>query len=364
MQYENKADVDIENVELDDMTSSEDSEGMYEHFSEIIDKGQGMMRIDKFLSQKLEHTSRSRVQAAADSGSILVNGKVVKASYKIKPGDEVSIIMPYPPRDNTIVGENIPLDIVYEDEDVLVVNKQPGMVVHPGFGNFSGTLVHALTYYLQDLPLFQSGDMRAGLVHRIDKNTSGLLVIAKNELAHQKLAKQFFDHTIERRYHALVWGNPKEDEGTIVGNIGRSVKDRLKMFVFEDGSDGKHAVTHYKVLRRFSYVSLVECRLETGRTHQIRVHMGYLGHKLFNDERYGGNAILKGTTYTKYKQFVENCFSLMPRQGLHALSLGFVHPRTGEKMYFESEYPEDFKACIAKWEGYTATGSANSLDVE
>lgn len=344
---------EIEDLDLD-ITQEQQGEDMYEHFAITVDKGQSMLRIDKFLVLRLEHTSRSRIQDAADNGNILVGGVAVKSNYKVKPLDEVSIVMPYPPRDNSIVGEDIPLDIVYEDDDVLVVNKQAGMVVHPGHGNYSGTLVNALTFHLQELPLFQTGDMRAGLVHRIDKNTSGLLVIAKTEMAHQKLAKQFFDHTIERTYHALVWGNPKQDEGTIIGNIGRNVKDRLKMFVFEDGSDGKHAVTNYKVLKRFSYVSLVECKLETGRTHQIRVHMSHLGHTIFNDERYGGDAILKGTTYTKYKQFVDNCFALMPRQGLHALSLGFVHPRTGEFMQFTSDYPADFAACVAKWEGYTA----------
>lgn len=331
----------------------EQSDELYEHFTVTADKGQGLLRIDKFLTTRLENTSRARIQAAADSNCILVNGVPVKSSYRIKPLDQVSIVMPYPKREVEIIGEDIPLNIVYEDDDLLIVNKEAGMVVHPGHGNYSGTLVNALTYYLRDLPLFAQGDMRAGLVHRIDKNTSGLLVIAKNEMAHVKLAKQFFDHTIDRTYHAIVWGNLPEDSGTIVGNIGRSVRDRLKMCVFEEGSEeGKHAVTHYKVLKRLSYVNLVECKLETGRTHQIRVHMESMGHPLFNDERYGGDRILKGTTFTKYRQFVNNCFEAMPRQGLHALSLGFAHPRTGERIYFESQYPTDFAACLAKWEGY------------
>lgn len=338
-----------------DVDATDEGEDLFEHFALTVDKGQAMVRIDKFLANRMERTSRNRIQIAADNGNIWVNGAAVKSNYKIKPLDQIAIVMPYPAHDNTIVGEDIPLDIIYEDDDVLVVNKVAGMVVHPGHGNYQGTLVNALTFRMQDLPLFQSGDMRAGLVHRIDKNTSGLLVIAKNEVSHQKLAKQFFDHSIERTYHALVWGNPKEDQGTIEGNIGRNVRDRLKMFVFADGSDGKPAITHYKVLKRFSYVSLVECKLETGRTHQIRVHMSHIGHTLFNDERYGGDAILKGTTYTKYKQFVENCFTLLPRQGLHALSLGFVHPRTGEFMQFTSPYPKDLEACIAKWEAYTNT---------
>ena len=251
-----------------------------------------------------------------------------------------------------IIPEDIPLDIVYEDDDVIVVNKRAGMVVHPGFGNYTGTLVNALTWHLRDLPLFRDGDMRAGLVHRIDKNTSGLLVVAKSEGSHACLAKQFFDHTIERRYIALVWGNMEADEGTVTGNIARSVKDRLKMAVYDDPAIGKHAVTHYRVLKRFGYVTLIECRLETGRTHQIRVHMEHIGHPLFNDERYGGDVILRGTTFAKYKQFIDNCFDMLPRQALHAKTLGFVHPRTRELMRFDSELPDDMASVIAKWEGY------------
>lgn len=329
---------------------------LFEHFSVTADKGQGLMRIDKFLTARLESTSRNRIQAAADAGNIRVNGKPVKSSYKIKPLDQVSIVLPYPKRELEIIPENIPLNIVYEDDDILIINKEAGMVVHPGHGNYSGTLVNALTYHLQGLPLFEESDMRAGLVHRIDKNTSGLLVVAKNERSHAFLARQFFDHTIQRTYHALVWGSFEENEGTIVGNIARSKSDRLQMAVYPPESGiGKHAVTHYRVLKRLGYVTLVECRLETGRTHQIRVHMASIGHPLFNDERYGGDRILKGTTFTKYKQFVENCFALMPRQGLHALSLGFVHPTTRQEIYFESEYPADFAACVAKWEGYVSS---------
>lgn len=327
---------------------------LYEHFSLTVDRGQAMLRIDKYLVDRMEHCSRNRIQAAADGGNILVNGKAVKSSYRVKPLDRISIVMPYPKREVEIVPEDIPLEIVYEDEDVILVDKRAGMVVHPGHGNYNGTLVNALTWHLRNLPLFQEGDMRAGLVHRIDKDTSGLLVVAKNERAHARLARQFFDHSITRRYVALVWGNFTEEEGTIEGNIGRSPKDRLKMCVFPDGSDGKSAVTHYRVLRRYGYVTLVECRLETGRTHQIRVHMEYIGHPLFNDARYGGDRILKGTTFSKYKQFVENCFALMPRQALHARSLGFVHPATGVEVCFESELPADFRAVLEKWDAYVA----------
>lgn len=329
-------------------------EEMYEHFSLTVDKGQGMLRVDKFLTNRLEHTSRHRIQCAADAGNILVNGTPVKSSYKVKPLDQISIVMPYPLRELEIIPENIPLNIVYEDDDLIVIDKEAGMVVHPGHGNYSGTLVNALIYHLQDLPLFREGDMRAGLVHRIDKNTSGLLVVAKNERAHVRLAKQFFDHTIERVYCALVWGNLPQEAGTVTGNIGRSLKDRLKMTVFPDGEHGKHAVTHYRVLQRLGYVNLVECRLETGRTHQIRVHMEYIGHPLFNDERYGGDRILKGTTFSKYRQFVENCFTIMPRHGLHARVLGFIHPSTGEKVRFESPLPEDMRTVVERWENYTA----------
>lgn len=334
----------------------EQQDELYEHFAVTVDRGQAMLRIDKYLAVRLENCSRSRVQAAADSGNILVNGIPVKSSYKVKPLDRIALVMPYPKREVEIIPEDIPLDILYEDDDLIVLNKPAGLVVHPGHGNYSGTLVNALTWHLKDLPLFQEGDMRAGLVHRIDKNTSGLLVVAKNERAHARLARQFFDHTVSRRYVALVWGNFEEDEGTVTGNIGRSVRDRLRMAVYPDGSDGKHAVTHYRVLKRYGYVTLVECRLETGRTHQIRVHMEYIGHPLFNDERYGGDRILKGTTFAKYKQFIDNCFSVMPRHALHARSLGFEHPSTRRRMEFDSELPADFRAVLDKWDAYTAAG--------
>lgn len=333
----------------------DEQSGLYEHFNFSVDKGQGMLRIDKWLTNRMEKVSRNRIQSAADAGNILVNGKSVKSNYKVKPQDVISIVLPYPRRELEIIPENIPLNILFEDEDVIVLNKEAGMVVHPGHGNYTGTLVNALTYHLKDVPLFQTGDMRAGLVHRIDKNTSGILVIAKNEFAHAYIAKQFFDHTTKRVYNALVWGNMEEEEGTIVGNVARSTKDRLKMAVYPEGDQGKHAVTHYKVLERLGYVNLIECRLETGRTHQIRVHMEFMKHPLFNDERYGGDQILKGTTFSKYKQFVNNCFETCPRHALHARSLGFVHPRTKQEMYFESELPSDMKQLLERWRTYVAS---------
>ena len=337
-----------------DPAEDEEEAGLYEHFAVTADKGQTPMRLDKFLTVRMEHCSRNRIQAAADSGNILVNDRPAKSSYKVKPLDRIRIVMPYPRRETELLPENIPLDIPYEDDDLLIVNKPAGMVVHPGVGNYTGTLVNALMYHLQGSDIVSDNEMRAGLVHRIDKNTSGLLVIAKNEQVHARLAKQFFDHTISRRYVALVWGNFDEDEGTITGNIGRSPKDRQKMYVFADGSDGQHAVTHWRVLKRYGYVTLIECRLETGRTHQIRVHMSWQGHPLFNDERYGGDRILKGTTFAKYRQFVENCFAVMPRHALHARSLGFEHPVTHREVSFESELPADFRALLDKWDTYTA----------
>ncbi|MFA5326390.1 MAG: RluA family pseudouridine synthase [Prolixibacteraceae bacterium] len=325
---------------------------LFEHYSIVVDPGQTLLRIDKFLSNRLMNATRSRLQLAADEGKILVNQVPVKSSYKVKPGDEISIVMDYPRRELKIIPEDIPLNIVYEDDVLLVVNKPAGLVVHPGHGNYSGTLVNALAFHFRDLPLFNSEDPRPGLVHRIDKNTSGLLVVAKTLDAKVKLAHQFFEKTTKRKYVALVWGDLKEDEGTITGNIGRSLKNRQVFTVFPDGDYGKHAVTHYKVIERLGYVNLVECRLETGRTHQIRVHMKHIGHPLFNDDNYGGDQVLKGTTFTKYKQFVANCFAIIPRQALHAQMLGFVHPVTGEEMLFESELPEDLATVIVKWRNY------------
>ena len=331
-----------------------DNQELYEHYRIEVDKGQTQVRIDKFLVNRLENISRTRVQAAAAAGNILVNDQPVKSNYKVKPEDTISIVLPQPPREFELIPENIPLAIVYEDDDLMVINKAPGMVVHPGVGNFTGTMVNALMYYLKDNPLFGSGEIRPGLVHRIDKDTSGLLVVAKTELAVNRLAKQFFDKTTERTYHALVWGNLEEAEGTITGHIGRNPRDRKKMYVFPDGSEGKPAVTHYKVLEAFDYVNLVECRLETGRTHQIRVHFQYIKHPLFNDADYGGDQILRGTTFTKYTQFIRNCFAILPRQALHAKSLGFIHPTTGKKMFFESELPDDMKSVLEKWRRYVS----------
>ena len=326
--------------------------GLFEHYRLTVDPGQKALRIDKFLSNRIDNASRSRIQSAADAGNILANNKPVKPNYKVRPNDEIVIVMDYPRRELKIIPEDIPLDIVFEDDQLIVINKPPGLVVHPGHGNYSGTLVNALAYYFKDLPLFNKEDPRPGLVHRIDKDTSGLLVVAKTELAKNKLALQFFEKTTERRYQALVWGSVNDDEGTVTGNIGRSLKNRQVFTVFPEGDYGKHAVTHYRVLKRIGYVSLVECRLETGRTHQIRVHMKYINHPLFNDANYGGDKILRGTTFTKYKQFVNNCFNILPRQALHAKTLGFIHPTTGEKMVFDSELPEDMATAIEKWENY------------
>jgi 23S rRNA pseudouridine1911/1915/1917 synthase len=325
---------------------------LFEHYRIIVDKGQSLIRIDKFLANRIENASRSKIQAAADAQCILVNDKAVKSNYKVKPTDVISVVMPQPPREFELIPENIPIDIIYEDDDLLLVNKAAGMVVHPGHGNYTGTLVNALAWHLKDLPLFQSGEMRPGLVHRIDKDTSGILVIAKNEIALSKLAKQFFDRTSDRRYIAIVWGDLKENEGTIEGNIGRSLRDRIKMYVYTDGSQGKPAVTHYKVIERLGYVNVVECKLETGRTHQIRVHFQHIGHPVFNDETYGGDQILRGTTFSKYKQFIQNCFKIMPRHALHARSLEFTHPTTGKRMSFDSQLPADMQTVIEKWRSY------------
>lgn len=325
---------------------------LFEHFRFVVDPGQSMLRIDKYITAKIEGASRTRVQAAADAGNILVNNNQVKPSYKVKPSDLIQIVLPTPPREIELIPEDIPLEIVFEDDHVIVINKKPGMVVHPGYGNYTGTLVNALMWHLQDNPMFRTGEQRPGLVHRIDKNTSGLLVIAKSELAHNRLARQFFERTTKRLYLAIVWGVPAPEEGTVTGNVGRNPKDRKVMCVFSDGSEGKHAVTHYRVIDDLGYISLIECRLETGRTHQIRVHMSHIGHPLFNDEEYGGNRILRGTTFTKYQQFVRNCFNLLPRQALHAKSLGFTHPESGKWMQFDSGLPEDMSGLIEKWRTY------------
>ena len=344
---------ELEN-DLDDIEPVGDESQLYEHFRVVVDKGQAMVRVDKYLFERIVNASRNRIQKAAEDGFVMANGKPVKSSYKVKPLDVITVMMDRPRYENEIIPENIPLTIVYEDPYLMVVNKPAGLVVHPGHGNYHGTLVNALMHHLNKQGIPAEEQNRAGLVHRIDKNTSGLLVIAKDEQTHARLAKQFFDHTIQRRYVALVWGNFDEDEGTITGNIGRSPKDRQKMFVFADGSDGKHAVTHWKVLKRYGYVTLVECRLETGRTHQIRVHMAWIGHPLFNDERYGGDRILKGTTFAKYRQFIENCFAVMPRHALHARLLGFEHPATHENVLFESPLPADFQSLLTKWNIYTS----------
>lgn len=336
--------------ELEDFSSSNEENDLYEHFRFEVDKGQAMLRIDKFLMGRIQNASRNKIQNAAHASNILVNSKPVKPNYKVKPLDVISIVLAYPPRETEILPENIPLNIVYEDNDVLVINKAPGMVVHPAHGNYTGTLVNALVYKFQSQGI--NSEVGPYLVHRIDKDTSGLLLIAKNELAQSILARGFFEHKVDRKYLALVWGDFKEEEGTVEGHIGRCLRDRLIMDVFPDGSHGKEAITHYRVLRRFHYITLIECTLETGRTHQIRAHMQHIGHTLFNDARYGGDQVLKGTTFTKYKQFIQNCFDLCPRQALHAQSLGFAHPSDGRKMYFETSLPADMQAVIEKWEKY------------
>ena len=344
---------DEEREEL--LSEEEEQQEMYEHFRLEADRGQSPIRIDKYLAEHLSDTSRHRVQLAIDAEYVRVNDVVVKASYKVRPLDVITLVMPYQRRGVEIKPEPIPLDIVYEDDELLVVNKPAGMVVHPGHGNYSGTLVNALAYYLGREPDPEHDDERMGLlVHRIDKDTSGLLVVAKTDAAQIELARQFFHHTIERRYWALVWGNIAEDSGTIDAPIGRDPNDRLRFRVCSDETQGKHAVTHFRVLERLGYVTLVECVLETGRTHQIRVHMNHIGHPLFNDARYGGDRVLKGTLYTKYKQFIDNCFALCPRQALHARTLGFTHPVTGERLHFEAALPEDMCALIEKWRHYVA----------
>lgn len=365
--------MNIEELDIHDDHEEEEEQGLFEHFKITTDKGQSLLRIDKFLMNRIENATRTKIQQAAENGNILVNDKPVKSNYKVKPFDVITVVFAHPPREIELIPQNIPLDIVYEDDDLIIINKQPGMVVHPGYGNYKGTLVNALVYHFQNLPVNGSGAikketsdkpdlshitpaLRPGLVHRLDKNTSGIMVVAKSELAMTKLAKDFFDRNLDRKYVALVWGDFEEDNGTVVGNIGRHLRDRKLMDVYPEGSEhGKHAVTHYKVLERFGYVTLIECKLETGRTHQIRAHMQHIGHSLFNDDTYGGNRVLKGTTFAKYKQFVENCFELLPRHALHAKSLGFNHPITGKYIHFDSEIPADMEAVISKWRAYANT---------
>ncbi|GGF16184.1 RluA family pseudouridine synthase [Hymenobacter cavernae] len=339
----------------DDLPEEDDNDGgdeLYEHHRIRVDKGQELLRLDKFLLNRLPNASRTKIQNAIEAEAVQVNDKVVKSSYRIKPFDVITITLPEPPREAKVVPEPMELDIRYEDESLLIVNKPAGLVVHPAFGNWNGTLVNGLAYHLSNLPTGRNGEIRPGLVHRIDKDTSGLLVIGKTEWAMTHLSQQFFHHTIERTYLALVWGVPKEPQGTIRGHIGRSIKDRKIQAVYPNGEQGKAAVTHYKVLRSFQHVALLQCNLETGRTHQIRAHMKYIGHPLFSDATYGGDRIVYGQPNGSYKAFVENAFKLMPRQALHAKSLGFVHPVTGEHMHFEAELPADFQAVLAKWELY------------
>lgn len=343
--------------ETDADEDTDDGNGLYEHFRFVADKGQTLLRVDKFLTARLEKSSRNRVQQAAEAGCILVNGRAVKSNYRVKPLDVVQVVMDRPRYEFEITAEDIPLDIVYEDADLLVVNKPAGLVVHPGHGNYNGTLVNALAWHFRDNPDYDVNDPRMGLVHRIDKDTSGLLVVAKTPDAKTHLGRQFFNKTTKREYRALVWGIPDPPQGRIEGNIGRSIRDRLQMAVYPDGSAGKHAVTHYTTLETFSHVSLVKCVLETGRTHQIRVHMRHIGHPLFNDARYGGDRVLRGIPSAKYNQFVENCFAVCSRQALHARTLGFVHPRTGEEMFFTAEIPDDMSALIERWRAYSIAQS-------
>jgi len=369
----------LEENDLDSIDSADADQEMYEHYRIVVEKGQFLLRIDKFLMNRTPNATRTKIQQSAENGNVLVNDKPVKSNYKVKPFDVITVVFPHAPREIELKPQNIPITIVYEDDDIIVINKNPGMVVHPGYGNYSGTLVNALVYHFQNLPINQSGatqikskpptknksvkksveehspTLRPGLVHRLDKNTSGIMVVAKSEIAMVKLAKDFFDRNLDRIYYALVWGDFVNDTGTVTGNVGRHLKDRKKMDVYEpDSEHGKHAVTHYTVLERFGYVTLIQCKLETGRTHQIRAHMQHIGHPLFNDSLYGGDRILKGTTFAKYKQFVENCFTIMPRHALHAKSLGFTHPATGKYIHFDSEVPTDMKTVIDKWRGYSA----------
>lgn len=347
----------------EDFTLDADEQNeLFEHYRIVVDKGQSLLRIDKFLTNRIEGISRNKIQNAADAGCIRVNEKSVKSNYKVKPLDTISILLPHPKREIELIPEDIAINIVFEDDDFIIVNKHAGLVVHPGYGNYTGTLINALMYHFRELPLFSSGELRPGLVHRIDKNTTGIIVVAKNELSLSKLALQFFNKTTYRKYIALVWGDVKQNEGTIDAYIGRSLADRKIRTVFADGLMGKRAITHYKVLERFGYLTLVECRLETGRTHQIRVHFQHIGHPLFNDDTYGGDTIVKGTTFSKYRQFIQNCFKLLPRHALHAKSLGFKHPTTGKDMFFDSEIPEDMQQVIEKWRIYSGNRSQFETD--
>jgi 23S rRNA pseudouridine1911/1915/1917 synthase len=345
-----------QNKEVNELDQNQ--EGLYEHFRYEAHAGQEPLRVDKFLMNFVENATRNKIQLAAKAGNVWVNDIPVKSNYKVKPKDIVRVVLAHPPHENLLVAEDIPLDIVYEDEVLMVVNKPAGMVVHPGHGNYQGTLVNALIHHVENLP--NNSNERPGLVHRIDKDTSGLLLVAKTEFAMAHLAKQFFEKTTDRLYYALVWGNVEEEKGTVEGHIGRHIKNRLQMSVFPEGELGKPAVTHYEVIERFTYVTLVKCKLETGRTHQIRAHMKFIGHTLFNDARYGGDQVLKGTTFTKYKRFVENCFEICPRQALHAKTLGFQHPISGKYMSFDSDVPEDMTKVLARWRNY----AENSTEIE
>ena len=354
---------EVEDLEELGEDEPEQEQEMYEHFRLEVDPGQNLLRIDRFLVDRLPNVSRTKIQEAAEAQCVQVNNKPVKSNYRVKPKDIVTLMLPHPKREIRVIPEDIPLNIVYEDDYLLVINKEPGMVVHPSYGHYTGTLVNALAWHLKGNPLFKENDPRPGLVHRIDKDTSGLLVIAKTEEAKTKLSSQFFHKTSSRKYVAVCWGNLENDNGTIIGNIGRSISNRKIMGVFPECSDyGKHAVTHYHVLERLGYVNVVECVLETGRTHQIRAHFKSIRHPLFNDPEYGGNEILKGTTFTKYKQFVQNCFALCPRQALHAKTLGFEHPGTGKWMDFNSEIPQDIQQLIEKWRGYVANRELEDIE--
>ncbi len=348
-----------EHEELEDAFDGEDIPQLYEHHNIKVEKGQMMLRIDKFLLTRIAHTTRTKIQNGCDAGNVLVNGKPVKSNYKIKPEDEISIQLSVPPRTMEVLAENIPLEITFEDDYLAIINKKPGMVVHPAYGNYTGTLVNALMYHFKNLPARPQkldNDIvldRVGLVHRIDKNTSGIILIAKTERSMTLLSKLFYDRDIDRKYIAIVWGDMKEDAGTIVGNVGRNLKNRKVMDVFPEGSEhGKHAVTHWKVIKRYGYITLIECKLETGRTHQIRVHFKYIGHPLFNDNEYGGDKVLKGVNTAKYRQFIQNCFEIQPRHALHAKTLGFKHPITGKPMFFDSELAPDMKELLEKWDNF------------